>query len=83
MELDCLRKTSSISSIFVKNNSQKLERNRKEQLEKYYPNLICTQSLGHVNTLFMYGFSQFIVAEESELIEGMEFQIHYTQSLVL
>lgn len=25
-----------------------LERNRKEQLEKYYPNLICTQSLGHM-----------------------------------
>ncbi|PWA98684.1 DOG1 domain-containing protein [Artemisia annua] len=24
-----------------------LERTRKEQLEKYYPNLICTQSLGH------------------------------------
>ncbi|KAI7737278.1 hypothetical protein M8C21_007371, partial [Ambrosia artemisiifolia] len=24
-----------------------LEKNRKEQLEKYYPNLICTQSLGH------------------------------------
>ncbi|KAJ0790683.1 hypothetical protein HanPI659440_Chr05g0218001 [Helianthus annuus] len=25
-----------------------LEKNRKEQLEKYYPNLICTQSLGHM-----------------------------------
>uniref|UniRef100_A0A5B7A129 Putative DNA-directed RNA polymerase II protein isoform 1 n=1 Tax=Davidia involucrata TaxID=16924 RepID=A0A5B7A129_DAVIN len=25
-----------------------LERNRKEQLEKFYPNLICTQSLGHM-----------------------------------
>ncbi|KAL3640767.1 hypothetical protein CASFOL_015735 [Castilleja foliolosa] len=26
----------------------KLERNRVEQIEKYYPNLICTQSLGHM-----------------------------------
>ncbi|GKC94030.1 DOG1 domain-containing protein [Tanacetum coccineum] len=26
-----------------------MERSRKEQLEKYYPNLICTQSLRHVN----------------------------------
>ncbi|KAK7273113.1 hypothetical protein RIF29_14159 [Crotalaria pallida] len=25
-----------------------LEKNRVEQLEKFYPNLICTQSLGHV-----------------------------------
>ncbi|GLT41389.1 hypothetical protein SLA2020_154560 [Shorea laevis] len=25
-----------------------LEKNRKEQLEKFYPNLICTQSLGHM-----------------------------------
>ncbi|KAL0352339.1 UNVERIFIED_CONTAM: hypothetical protein Scaly_1622600 [Sesamum calycinum] len=25
-----------------------LEKNRVEQIEKYYPNLICTQSLGHV-----------------------------------
>ncbi|KAI3780178.1 hypothetical protein L2E82_10149 [Cichorium intybus] len=25
-----------------------LEKNRKEQLEKYYPNLICTQSLSHM-----------------------------------
>ncbi|XP_031389919.1 uncharacterized protein LOC116202488 isoform X2 [Punica granatum] len=27
-----------------------LEKNRAEQLEKFYPNLICTQTLGHVNT---------------------------------
>ncbi|KAK8677538.1 hypothetical protein V6N13_143071 [Hibiscus sabdariffa] len=26
-----------------------LEKNRVEQIEKFYPNLICTQSLGHVN----------------------------------
>ncbi|KAH6782413.1 DNA-directed RNA polymerase II protein, partial [Perilla frutescens var. frutescens] len=25
-----------------------LEKNRAEQIEKYYPNLICTQSLGHM-----------------------------------
>ncbi|KAM5575863.1 hypothetical protein ABKV19_014684 [Rosa sericea] len=28
-----------------------LEKNRAEQLEKFYPNLICTQSLGHVRKL--------------------------------
>ncbi|KAH9756758.1 DNA-directed RNA polymerase II protein [Citrus sinensis] len=26
-----------------------MEKNRAEQLEKFYPNIICTQSLGHVN----------------------------------
>ncbi|GJY07711.1 UV radiation resistance protein/autophagy-related protein 14 [Tanacetum coccineum] len=31
-------------------SKDELERSRKEQLEKYYPNLICTQSIGHVNT---------------------------------
>lgn len=29
-----------------------LEKNRAEQLEKFYPNLICTQSLGHVSNLY-------------------------------
>lgn len=29
--------------------SLQLERNRVEKLEKLYPNLICTQSLGHVS----------------------------------
>lgn len=33
--------------------SLQLEKNRMEQLEKFYPNLICTQSLGHVRTLFL------------------------------
>lgn len=28
-----------------------MEKNRTEQIEKYYPNLICTQSLGHVRNL--------------------------------
>lgn len=31
--------------------SLQLEKNRVEQLEKFYPNLICTQSLGHVSTV--------------------------------
>lgn len=30
-----------------------LEKNRLEQIEKYYPNLICTQSLGHVRNFFL------------------------------
>ncbi|KAG4157761.1 hypothetical protein ERO13_D02G082500v2 [Gossypium hirsutum] len=30
-----------------------LEKNRVEKLEKFYPNLICTQSLGHVRTIFV------------------------------
>jgi len=37
-----------------------LEKNRVEQLEKFYPNLICTQSLGHVSTVF-YGYFQYLV----------------------
>jgi len=42
--------------------SLQLEKNRVEQLEKFYPNLICTQSLGHVSTaclllpIFVYFF---------------------------
>lgn len=31
-----------------------LEKNRAEQIEKYYPNLICTQSLGHVRNMSSY-----------------------------
>lgn len=34
-----------------------LEKNRAEQIEKYYPNLICTQSLGHVRNMIGYLFS--------------------------
>lgn len=31
-----------------------LEKNRAEQLEKFYPNLICTQSLGHVRHMYSF-----------------------------
>lgn len=36
--------------------SLQLEKNRVEQLEKFYPNLICTQSLGHVSTACLLYF---------------------------
>ncbi|MFQ6653246.1 hypothetical protein Gotur_024741, partial [Gossypium turneri] len=40
-----------------------LEKNRVEQIKKYYPNLICTQSLGHVRSLT---FSKLQMAITSE-----------------
>jgi len=32
-----------------------LEKTRVEQVEKYFPNLICTQSLGHVRSYIFFG----------------------------
>lgn len=33
-----------------------LDKNRAEQLQKFYPNLICTQSLGHVRPIILVSF---------------------------
>jgi len=42
--------------------SLQLEKNRVEQLEKFYPNLICTQSLGHVSTISLFYFQQLLIS---------------------
>ncbi|KAI7999625.1 hypothetical protein LOK49_LG09G01877 [Camellia lanceoleosa] len=42
----------------------KLERNRVEQLEKFYPNLICTQSLGHMAITLEHLHKQSVVIKQ-------------------
>ncbi|XP_076932535.1 uncharacterized protein LOC143598117 [Bidens hawaiensis] len=47
-KVEKLSSESKVRYELVESAMNVLEKNRKEQLEKYYPNLICTQSLGHM-----------------------------------
>ncbi|KAJ7965654.1 DNA-directed RNA polymerase II [Quillaja saponaria] len=42
----------------------KLEKNRVQQLEKFYPNLICTQSLGHMAITSEHLYKQSVVIKQ-------------------
>lgn len=50
--------------------SLQLEKNRVEQLEKFYPNLICTQSLGHVSTICLVYFQQLFISVYYSVIQA-------------